>query len=236
VRLLLTRPEPDNERTALQLRQRGHDVLIAPLLQIKPLQTKLADGPWAAVVITSINAPRVMASHPQFERFKKLPVFAVGDRSAQAARTAGFNDVISAEGDAHDLVRLISARLPHTDLPLLYLAGEDRAADIAAELAPEGLVLHTVPIYRAVTSTSFPADAHAALAGGTIGGVLHFSRRTVETYLDCAAAGDLLTGALAPAHYCLSQQVAEPLAAAGARKVKLAPRPNEAALLDLLGR
>jgi uroporphyrinogen-III synthase len=234
VRLLITRPEPDNERTAALLRQRGHEVVLAPLLHMEAIHTHLGDGPWVALVITSINAARAIAAHPQFARLKKLPVFAVGGRSAEAARVAGFSNVVAAEGDARDLVRLISEGLPHTDLPLLYLAGEDRAADITGALAPEGLVVHTVAIYRAAKATSFSPDVHAALAAGTIDGVLHFSRRSVETYLDCAAAGDLLAEALAPSHYCLSQQVAEPLAAAGAKKIRIAARPNEAALLDLV--
>lgn len=234
MRLLITRPEPDNERTAALLRQRGHEVVLAPLLHMEAVQINLGDGPWVALVITSINAARTIARHPQFGRLKKLPVFAIGGRSAEAARGAGFANVVSAGGDARDLVRVISERLPHTDLPLLYLAGEDRATDIAADLAPQGLVVHTVDIYRAAKATSFSPDSHAALAAGTIGGVLHFSRRSVETYLDCAGAGDLLAAALVPAHYCLSQQVAEPLAAAGAKNIRIAARPNEAALLDLV--
>ena len=35
MRLLITRPEPDNERTAAVLRAQGHDVLLAPLLHIE---------------------------------------------------------------------------------------------------------------------------------------------------------------------------------------------------------
>lgn len=236
MRLLVTRPEPDNERTAALLRQCGHEVVLAPVLHMEAVQTNLGDGPWVALVITSINAARAIAGHPQFARLKKLPVFAVGGRSADAARVAGFSNVVAADGDAHDLVRLISERLPHTDLPLLYLAGEDRAADIATELATEGLVVHTVAVYRAAKATSFSPDAHAGLAAGTIAGVLHFSQRSVDTYLHCARAGDLLAAALAPSHFCLSQQVAAPLAAAGAKKIRIAARPNEAALLDLVRR
>lgn len=236
MRVLVTRPEPENERSAAQLRQRGHEAVLAPLLRMEPLDTPLGNGPWVAVVITSINAARAIATHPQLGRIKALPLFAVGRRSAEAARVAGFADVVSAEGDATDLVRLISGRLPHTELPLLYLAGEERAADIAAELAPEGLVVHTAVVYRAAKVASFPRDAHSELMAGTIDGVLHFSRRSAETYLQCAQAAGLLAAALAPSHFCLSRQVAEPLAAGGALSIRVAPRPNERALLDLVGR
>ena len=65
--------------------------------------------------------------------------------------------------------------------------------------------------------------------------MLHFSGRSAEAYLDCAARGGIRDHALAPVHYCLSRQVAEPLSAAGAAAVRIAARPDEAALLELVG-
>ena len=35
MRLLVTRPEPDNARTAAALRAKGHEVVLAPLLHIE---------------------------------------------------------------------------------------------------------------------------------------------------------------------------------------------------------
>ena len=49
MRLLITRPEPDNERTAAVLRAQGHDVLLAPLLHIESVaNSELGTPPWAA--------------------------------------------------------------------------------------------------------------------------------------------------------------------------------------------
>ena len=53
-------------------------------------------------------------------------------------------------------------------------------------------------------------------------------------YLDCAKAAGVLERALAPVHFCLSPQVAEPLLAAGAGKVRIAPSPEETALINLV--
>jgi uroporphyrinogen-III synthase len=68
----------------------------------------------------------------------------------------------------------------------------------------------------------------------SIDGVLHFSRRTAEAYVNAARDGGLLESALKPAHFCLSAQIAEPLAEAGASTVHVAQRPVEAALIELL--
>ena len=67
----------------------------------------------------------------------------------------------------------------------------------------------------------------AALAQGALDGVLHFSRRSAQAYIDCASRVGSLERALAPMHFCLSRQVAQPLSAAGAAAIRLAPRPDE---------
>jgi uroporphyrinogen-III synthase len=237
MRLLVTRPEPDAERTAAALRARGHDVLLAPLLRMQSVDFKVADEPYAAVVMTSANAARALAGHPQAAQLVAFSVFTVGRHTADAAGAAGFRDVHSATGDQRDLAALIRARLASATAPLLYLAGEDRAGDLASDLAGDlasaGLRVHTVVAYRAVKATRFPSDVETALTAHVLDGVLHFSRRTAQAYLDCAAG--ILAAALPPVHFCLSRQVSEPLAAAGAANVRIAPRPDEGALLDLVG-
>ena len=231
MRLLVTRPEPDGERTAAELRAVGHEVLLAPLLRIEMIAgAELGAGPWAAILLTSANGARALARHPRRAELTGLPVLAVGRSSADAARTAGFTDVESADGDGRDLARLAAARFAGSTKPLLYLAGEDRARDLAGELA--GLPVRTVAVYRAVKAESLPSEVRAALEAGRIDGVLHFSRRSVENYLECARP--VLERALAPVHYCLSARAAEPLKAAGASKIVIAPRPDEQALLALV--
>jgi uroporphyrinogen-III synthase len=233
MRLLVTRPEPDNERTAAALRARGHEVLLAPLLQMAAVSdADLGSGPWAAVLLTSANAARVIARHPGRGALLHLPVLAVGQSSADAARRAGFPNVFSAEGDGRDLARLATERLSGSRLPALYLAGENRARDLAGELAKLGFTVRTVVVYRAVAATSFPQSVRAALEQGRIDGVLHFSRRSTETYLTCAR--EYLLPALAPVHYCLSASVAEPLKRAGAERIVVAAHPDEASLLALV--
>jgi len=234
VRILLTRPEPDAQRTADALRERGHEAVVAPLLRIEAVRdAAIGNGPWAAVLVTSANAAGAIAAHPDRPQLCKLPVFAVGRRSAQAMRAAGFAEVTSADGDIGDLARLVAAQAkPGTRI--LYLAGADRAGDLAGDLQPHGLAVDTVIVYHAEAVTALPAAAAAALAGG-IDGVAHFSRRSAESYVDAARNSGVLAQALDPAHYCISAAAAEPLARAGARDIRIAARPAETALLELIG-
>jgi uroporphyrinogen-III synthase len=229
MRLLITRPEPDNLRTAAALRAERHEVLLAPMLRIEAVtDADLGAAPWAAILITSANGVRALAAHPRRAELLALPVLAVGRSSADAARDAGFTDVVSADGDANDLARLAARRFAGARMPLLYLAGEDRSG----ELAVPGLTIRTVVVYRAARVQRFSPETRAALEQGRIDGVLHFSRRSVEAYLECSR--DIAGPALEPVHYCLSARAAEPLQLAGAARIAVAARPDEASLLALV--
>jgi uroporphyrinogen-III synthase len=235
MRLLVTRPEEDGERTAATLRARGHDVLLAPLLRIAPIPADFGPGPFAAVLTTSANAARAVAQHARIAELRELPLFTVGQRSAAAARTTGFVQVVSADGDAPDLVALIGRQLAGAAAPLLYLAGEDRAADVAGDLARHGLKVRTAAVYRALAAETFPPPVAAALGTGGLDGVLHYSPRSAVIFLRCAEIAGLIAPALKLAHYCLSAQVAAPLIEAGAGIVRVAPRPEEATLIEAVG-
>src|SRR6478609_4381700 len=133
MRILITRPLPDGERTAAALRERGHDVLLVPLMQVRPMPA-VVGGNWAAVIVTSANALRVLSAE-QIASLLALPLYAVGERSAAVARELGFREVRTPNGDALALVRLIAERHANEDAPYIYLAGQDRAADIETALA-----------------------------------------------------------------------------------------------------
>jgi uroporphyrinogen-III synthase len=226
MRIVVTRPQADGEHTATVLEALGHEVLVAPLMRIEPVAVALA-GTWSAIVITSANALQAAAA----PELKSLPVFAVGSRTAEAARQAGFAVVSAANGDTKDLVRLIAARSAGAKAPLLYLAGEDRAGDLVAELATQGIRAQMKIAYRAVAEP-FPTVLAAALDAGDVDAVLHFSRRSAELFIQGAKASGVAGPAEDVRHLCLSAQVAEPLA--GASRIAIAPRPEEAALIALL--
>jgi uroporphyrinogen-III synthase len=230
MRLLVTRPDPDNARTAAALRARGHDVVLAPLLRIATIAAPFGAGPWGGVVLTSANAARALAAHPRCAELTALPAFVVGHRTGEAARAAGFLTVTSADGDADDLVRLLRQRAGA--VRLVYLAGADQATGLAAALDAGGIKVDTVVVYRAAAVDRLPDDATAALAAGTIDGILHYSPRTAAAFV---AVVPNLSAALALPQFCLSAEVAKPLAAAGARDLRIASCPEEAALLALVG-
>ena len=120
MRLLVTRPQHDGERTAARLRARGHEVTLAPLLRIDAVDVELPSEPLSAVVMTSANAARAIARHPRRDALTALPAFTVGRHTAEAARAAGFRAVECADGDTDDLAALLRARFTE-QLSLIHI-------------------------------------------------------------------------------------------------------------------
>jgi len=232
MRIVVTRPQDDGERTAEVLRERGHIALVAPLLRVEPLPVGLRQT-YGAIIITSANAAIAIADQPARDALAALPLYAVGRRSADAARAAGFNDVHVAGGDMKDLVRLIAEHRPDARAPLLYLAGEDRSGDLIGDLAVRGIAAELAVVYRAAP-VPFSAELIGALQSGAIDAVLHYSRRSAEQYVAGAKATGIATPALRLRHICLSGPTAASLIEAGARNVAVAKRPDEQAMIALL--
>jgi uroporphyrinogen-III synthase len=235
VRILVTRSQPRAADTALALRELGHEPIIAPLFEIELLSdVDPKTGPWTAILLTSANGLWGIASFAWDKKWHGIPVFAVGDVSAKAARDMGFVEVASAGGNVNDLANLVAARL-QPPARLLYLAGEERAGDLAGALRSKNFEVDLVVVYRFLTAQFLPEPAAAALAG-EIDAVLHFSRASAEDFLKAARNSNLLEAALTkPVHLCLSEQVAAPLREAGAARIQVAAQPTQDALLELCG-
>lgn len=227
--VLVTRPVAEGRRTAQALAELGHRAVLAPVLLVEPTGLPPPPGPFDAVILTSANAATALDGAA-----RALPVFAVGARTAAAARAAGSGPVVAAEGDAAALAGLVADRLAPT-ARLLHPAGRDRKAEPAASLQARGFQVETWEVYGARSAAALPEPARDALAAGRIGAVLHYSRRSAALLLDLARR-EGVSGALGGVrHLCLSADVAKPLQAAGLARVETAAGPRESDLLTLLG-
>ena len=240
--ILVTRPQPDNETTGASLRARGFDVLLAPMLRFEPMALlEDEDADYAAIIVTSANALRAIEPQLPGHRWLKLPLFTVGDRTAAAARRAGFSKIISAAGDSQDLRELILAKARGKKRefgrgPLLYLAGADLSRDLAGELGEHGLTVVTRTTYRMVASSDLPPEALEAIAANQVQTVLHYSARSARVFVDAVRAAGVEISALAVPQCCISANVATVLREAGASRVALASSPDENSLFVAVDR
>ena len=135
MRLLVTRPEPDASREAEALAARGHVPVLAPLLSIAfmgavPLQLEGAK----ALIATSRNALRALASHPERDAALGLPLIAVGEGTAREAQEFGFADVTIGPGTGAELAALIRDEFKPEQVPLasIWSRLQDRHGPAAA--------------------------------------------------------------------------------------------------------
>jgi uroporphyrinogen-III synthase len=203
----ITRAQPGAGRTAERVRALGHTAIVAPLLQVRPLPAQIDVEGAGALAFTSINGVEAFAARwPN----RDLPVFAVGDATAKAARAAGFDDVISADGDLAALARLIAAAPP-------------RGGVLApGAMEPAGALpgARAIAIYQTVELSPPAPEAEAVL--------LHSPRAAAQ--LARLIAGE----ARALVAYCISPAAAAPLADLPLGALAIAPAPTESALLALL--
>lgn len=239
--VLVTRPHPDDETTARALRAKGFDVLRAPMLRFEPVPFQDdEDARYGAVIVTSANALRGLGPDLAGSRLLKLPLYAVGEQTAQAARAAGFGEVTAARGDGAALRELVLASVKSKQLkkanPLLYLAGADLARDLAGELGENGLTVVTHTTYRMAPASDLPRDICDAFVAHRIEAVLHYSRRSARAFLEAARSAGVEISALALPQCCISAAVASVLRDAGATQVMAAATPDEEGLFAVLER
>ncbi|MDP6020303.1 MAG: uroporphyrinogen-III synthase [Alphaproteobacteria bacterium] len=230
--LIVTRPRSESETLAEQLRSRGHQVLIEPMLTIQAIKDAdldLADA--AALLLTSANGVRALA---QTTARRDLPVLAVGAATAVAAQEAGFADVAAAGGDVVALAALVRQRLRPDVGVLVHVAGSAVAGDLAGDLGRDGYQVRRSVLYGAETITQLSAPCRAALAAGEIDGVLFFSPRSAATFVKlllCDGLGELCRDVDL---YGLSAAVGEAGAKVPWRRQNIAIMPRQDELLALL--
>jgi uroporphyrinogen-III synthase len=236
--VLVTRPHPDGETTASSLRAKGYEVMQAPMLRFEPVACSGLDADYGAVIATSTNALRAVEGQLG-EALLKLPLFAVGETTGEAAQKAGFGKVSAADGDGGALRDLVLAGVKKRQFrkgdALLYLAGADLSRDLASELGADGLNVVTVTTYRMAALSNLPREVCDAFAANTIQAVLHYSQRSARAFLDASRAEGVEISALAVPHCCLSQNIAAILREAGAQ-VFSAASADEKALFAALER
>jgi len=233
MRLLLTRPQIDDDPLERMLRAVGHEVVREPLLTIEHVSPgEIEPAGLQAVVATSANSLRGWLPAPDLTA---IPLFAVGNATARAAREIGFAAVTAGETGAQDLAATLLARLDPAKGRVIYLRGEDVAYDLEAPLWAAGYDVDSRRVYRAVPVAKFSSRTLAALSTGQIGGVVLLSPRTTQSYLRLIAQHGLGEVARGLVHFCLSERVAAQLTGTSNARIRIPARPNLQELVALIG-
>jgi uroporphyrinogen-III synthase len=228
--ILVTRPQPECKRTAERLRQSGLDAVEAPMLEMAEIAPDTFElGGVTGLAVTSSRVAPILQKHKQFAQLAVLPVFTVGERSADAMRSAGFSQVFSADGDVNALAGLIRDKIP--DGYLFYPCARDRAGHLEDQLAPHGIRCDPVVVYSMDPAPGLSPQVLDRLRSGSIDRALVYSKRTARAFVDALARDAGLEVLKGLSVLAISSQAAKPLA--GYTLVKIAVHPTEEALLEL---
>lgn len=226
--LLLTRAEAQNDSLVQSLHAPGAAdlrIVVSPLIQIADLNAPMPDlggRPCRGLIFTSANSiPWAKAQ----SGLAGLPAFCVGDRTAAAARAAGF-EARQAGKDAAELLATVQRLRPPG--PLILPHGVHTRGAVAETLNSAGIETIPVTVYDQV-ACALTAEAVAALQGDAMVIAPVYSPRTAALLRAALAAIDRR----APlALIAISPAAAEPLGELSNAGMELAQRPDGSAMRD----
>lgn len=232
MRVLVTRATDDAAETAATLKARGHEALIASLLEIQfRAGPEISFNGVQAILVTSANGIRALARRTTH---REVQILAVGTQSAETARQLGFTDVAHADGDARALADLAIANLKPESGMLFHAAGAETRGDLAGALRARGFDVQSETLYDAVAARTFPPNVQAALTQGALDAVLFFSPRTAAIFGEIIAREGLTESCRTIDAFCISRAAADELRSLAFRDMRVAAQPNQQALLSLL--
>ena len=226
--IIITRAEPGNDETAARLAEREVAYIKAPMLTLQATGHELPDmSDFAGLLFTSANGVRAFC---EASGERGLTAWCVGPATLAEAERSGFSDVMHGDGNAQDLAALVIETSTPNAGKLLHMANAAAAGNLAKTLQSAGFKVEFSPLYAAIPAEAVPAEAAAALAGSAACIVLVHSAKGAEAFANLTERLDLSIHHLV----AVSKAAAAPLLSRNFKRVHVAARPNEAALLATL--
>ena len=151
--ILLTRPLEDCSEMILRLQSLGNKVSHLPLLNINKVNyEKIILSDFKGIIFTSANAIKFLDIK---SIDKKILCFCVGNATEKKARSLGFQNVITAEGNVENLKELILRNFDQNFGKILYVSGETISIDLDHKLTEEGYNIKRIINYQSTHNESF---------------------------------------------------------------------------------
>jgi uroporphyrinogen-III synthase len=162
------------------------------------------------------------------------PIFAVGTATAKRATEAGFKHVFNANGDADSLARLVADTLSPADGSLFLPTGQGQGTDLAASLRQRGYHVVRRIAYQAVGVSELPGPAATCLRQRQLAAAMFFSGDTARHFVDLLRAATLSDAVRDVEAVSISERAAVALRPLPWRRISVAAKPNQDAMLALL--
>ena len=145
--ILLTRPLEDIQELILKFQELGHVVSNMPVIKIEKVNYKSINfSEFSGIIFTSSNAIKYLDTRLID---KNKICFCVGSATEKKARSVGFQNVISTDGNVSNLKELILQNFNHSYGKLLYISGEVIINDLDQDLISKGYDVKRIINYTA---------------------------------------------------------------------------------------
>ena len=145
--ILLTRPLEDIQELILKFQELGHIVSHMPVIKIEKVNYKSINfSEFSGIIFTSSNAIKYLDTRIID---KNKICFCVGSATEKKARSVGFQNVISADGNVSNLKELILQNFNPSSGKLLYVSGEVTTNDLDQDLISNGYDVKRIINYTA---------------------------------------------------------------------------------------
>ena len=229
--ILVTRPLSDAGGFAGRLRELGWEPVLAPLSEIvteKPLPP-LTETP-QAILLTSANAASGLENID-----RDVPVYTVGDATAEKVLSLGFLTIQSAKGTALDLAALVERSLKREGGALLWPSGAEVRVDLQEKLSKAGYTVDRYIVYRTELAQSLPVATIQRLRDQRIHAATFFSPRSAHHFARLIRESKVDVAVRSLVAYCMSAAIAEAAKELRWKRVESAATPDMESLLALIG-
>lgn len=231
-KVLITRSEGEAEDLSQAIRAAGFEPLYEPMLTIE------ASGEaWPEIVETT---PLIFTSSHGVRAFARAvplrdnPVYVVGQGTAEAARTAGMENIKGVAADGDRLVDMLSLLPQEALISAFYVRGEDVSRDLRQILQGKGINIVDFAGYKAIPVENFSINLLKSLDNREINAVMLFSGRGAKVFAELVEQYDRAVRLKATKALCISEAVLQSVSVLPFQQGLIARTPDRYGMMELL--
>ncbi len=215
------------------VRKAGFVPLFEPMLKIEYIRMELPEIKEDTLLI--FTSAHGVESFVRCHAARTNPVCTVGDDTAQAAKLARFENIVSAKGDGHALSELLIQR--HAQTPLIspiYVRATEISYDLASNLYEKGIFLQEIVGYQAHNVQNLSIKMLQALDKGKIKAVLLFSARGAQCFADLIEQYGRQNRLKAVQALCIAPSVLKSVSVLPFKDIQIAKSPDRHGMMELI--
>ena len=227
--VLLTRPEAQNHEIIPEIKAMGYQVVAEPMLEIKKLaQEPLKHRQGYGYIFSSVRAVENLDEIDS--GILAAPVLVVGEKTANALKKRGFQNILHVAPSAKQLQIHIDQTIQQLGHDWVYVSGRD----ISHNFTIGENEISRYLVYSAEFTQNFTENLLSSLHNGTIDIALFYSVRTAENFINLIKQYAMQEKCASIHVICISTRTAEVLKDVQWKKLDIAQEKDHQHMMMLL--